>query len=110
PMTVPELPRRSRAGGDKRGRDRRDDATTPGKLPPLLVALGIAALVVLVAGGAVLALLLLHGSRGSGQEVVGTALPPVWQPGSERGVGPVPPPPLAGAAAPVGSVPPAPEA
>jgi periplasmic protein TonB len=101
PVSVPELPSRrgTRAAGGRA-------VATPGRLPPLVIVLGAAALVVLVAGGFVLALLLFRGAGGGTQEVVGSALPPVWQPDSGRGVGPVPPEPPSGHAAPVGSVPP----
>ena len=80
-----------------------------GGLPPLLVALGAAAVAVLVTGAVVLGLLLFRGAGGSAQEVVGSAMPPSWQPDGGRGVGQVPPPPhAAGAAAPVTNLPPVP--
>jgi protein TonB len=100
-MTVPELPSRPPRAGRPR------DVASGGKLPPVLIALGAAALAVLVVGGVVLGLLLFRRTGGSAQEVVGSALPAGWQPGGERGVGRVPPPPSSGSAAPVGSVPPA---
>ena len=104
-MTVPELPRRPPRGAERR------QESSGAKLPPLLIALGAAALAVLVVGGVVLGLLLFRGKSGSAQEVVGSALPSGWQPGSGRGVGQVPPPPPSGAqTAPVGSVPPVPKA
>ena len=104
-MSVPELPSRRgtrSAGGQKAG--------PPAKLPPLLIVLGAAGLVVLVTGGLVLAMLLFRGAGGGTQEVVGSALPPGWQPGGGRGVGPVPPAPPSGEAAPVGTVAPVREA
>jgi len=75
-------------------------------LPPVVIVLAAAAVVVLVAGGLVLTMLLFRRAGSGSQEVVGSALPPVWQPGGDRGVGAVPPEPAAGSAAPVGSVPP----
>jgi len=104
-VSEPELPRRreaTRAGA-------RGAVAPAGKLPPLLIVLGAAGLVVLVTGGIALALLLFRGAGGGTQEVVGSALPPVWQPGNGRGVGPVPPAPPSGEAAPVGTVPPVPQ-
>jgi len=104
-MSVPELPSRRgtrSAGGQKAG--------PPAKLPPLLIVLGAAGLVVLLTGGLVLAMLLFRGAGGGTQEVVGSALPPGWQPGGGRGVGPVPPAPPSGEAAPVGTVAPVREA
>ena len=103
-MTVPELPKRPPRAAERR------HEPSGAKLPPLLIALGAAALAVLVVAGIVLGLLLFRGKSGSAQEVVGSALPSGWQPGSGRGVGQVPPPPPSGSAAPVGSVPPVPEA
>ncbi|HXT49597.1 MAG TPA: TonB family protein [Thermoanaerobaculia bacterium] len=105
-MTVPELP-------NKRGTraPSRREVGTPGRLPPVVLVLGAAAVVVVIVGGLVLAMLLFRRSASGTQEVVGSALPPVWQPGGDRGVGQVPPEPPGGrAAAPVGSVPPVQEA
>jgi periplasmic protein TonB len=100
-VSVPELPSRrgTRAAGGR-------GVGTPGRLPPVVIVLAAAAVVVLVAGGLVLTMLLFRRAGAGSQEVVGSALPPVWQPGGDRGVGPVPPEPAAGHAAPVGSVPP----
>src|SRR4051812_3808656 len=106
-MSVPELP--NRRGAKAAGGRPTDAASESGKLPPLLIVLGAAGLVVLVAAGLVLALLLFRGAGGGTQEVVGSALPPVWQPGSGRGVGPVPPLPASGRVAPVGTVPAVPQ-
>jgi len=72
--------------------------------------LGAVAFVIVVTAGLALAVLLFRGARGGSQEVVGSQLPPVWQPGSGRGVGPVPPAPPSGRVAPVGSVAPVPQA
>lgn len=104
-MGVPELPNRrgTRAAADRA-------VGTPGKLPPVLIVLGALAVVIVVTAGLAVALLLFRGARGSSQEVVGSQLPPVWQPGEGRGVGPVPPAPASGRVAPVGSVAPVPEA
>ena len=75
----------------------------------MILVLGAVALVVVVISGLIVALLLFRGARGNSQEVVGSALPPVWQPGNGGGVGPVPPAPQSGQAAPVGTVAPVPE-
>ncbi|HET9765656.1 MAG TPA: TonB family protein [Thermoanaerobaculia bacterium] len=107
-MSVPELP--SRRGARSAGGPGGQKARPPGRLPPLLIVLGAAGLVVLVTGGLVLAMLLFRGAGGGTQEVVGSALPPGWQPGNGRGVGQVPPAPRSGEAAPVGTVPPVREA
>lgn len=80
-------------------------------LPPVALALGAAAVAVLVVAGLGLALLIFRGARGGPQEVVGSALPPGWQPGGGQGVGQAPPAPAGGGSArPVGTVPPVPEA
>jgi TonB family protein len=82
-------------------------AKGPWKLPPLVVALGGAALLVLLVGGLVLGFLLFRGAPGSTQEVVGSDLPPVWQPGNDRGVGQTPPlPPGSTLPRPAGTPPP----
>ena len=104
-VSVPELPRR-RNTRPAEGRP----VGPPGRLPPVLIVLGAVALMLVVTGGLAVALLLFRGARGSSQEVVGSQLPPVWQPGSGRGVGPLPPAPPSGQAAPVGSVAPVPQA
>ncbi|HEV8240088.1 MAG TPA: TonB family protein [Thermoanaerobaculia bacterium] len=103
-MSVPQLPNRreTRAAAGR-------DVGTPGRLPPVIIVLGAVALVVVVTAGLAVALLLFRGARAGSQEVVGSQLPPVWQPGSGRGVGPLPPAPSSGQAAPVGTVPPIPE-
>lgn len=80
------------------------------KLPPIALALSAAALAVVLVAGLALALLLFRGGRGGSQEVVGSALPPGWQPGTGGGVGQAPPAPAVGSAArPAGTVSPAPE-
>src|SRR5262249_36963317 len=64
------------------------------QLPPLLIAVAVAGLLVLVVLGVGLTILLLRGAhRGAAQEVVGSALPPGWQPGNGQGVGQAPPAP-----------------
>jgi protein TonB len=80
------------------------------RLQPLLVVLGAVALALLLALGVGVLALLLRGAAGSKQEVVGSELPPGWQPGS-AGVGQVPPPPGgAPPPPPAGTAPPVPEA
>jgi protein TonB len=80
------------------------------RLPPLAIALGSAALLVLLVGGLGLAFLLFRGAPGGTQEVVGSALPPGWRPGGGQGVGEAPPPPGGAPPPPSGTAPPVPEA
>jgi len=104
-MSAPQPP--SRSSGRASGQN---GAKPPIRLPPLAVALGSAALLVLVVGGLALAFLLFRGAAGSTQEVVGSELPAGWQPGTGRGVGQAPPPPDGTPPVPTGTAPPVPEA
>jgi TonB family protein len=104
-MTVPQ---RSRREPDSRRGEGREGWRN---LPPVALALAAAALAVFVVAGLALALLMFRGSRGGQQEVVGSALPPGWQPGGGQGVGQAPPaPPSGDEARAVGTVAPVPEA
>ncbi len=104
-MGAPER-RRAPAGKGSPGRG----ATGPGGVPPLLVVLGVVVLAAIVASAVVFLLVLARGGRGGQGEVVGSELPPVWQPDGGKGAGQPPPPPSGEAPPPpAGTPPPVPE-
>jgi protein TonB len=74
------------------------------------IALGAAALAVLIGGGVLFVLVVLHRAPAAAQELVGSALPPGWQPGGGLGVGRPPPTPPGAPAPPTAAAPAAPHA
>jgi periplasmic protein TonB len=108
-MSVPD-PRQRVGEPGRRGRAA-EARSAVANLPPLVLVLGAVALAALLVCGLGLAFLLFRGARGGPQEVVGSALPPGWQPGEGSGVGQLPPTPAVAAARnPVGAAPAVPPA